>query len=276
MSERETLKGIFESHAHYDDRRFNEDREQIICSLFESGLDIIINVGADLPSSRASLDLASRYERIYATVGVHPHEAETMHNEDGSPKPEAYAQLHDMLKAPKVVALGECGLDFFYDHSPRDIQRVCFREQLDIAKHLNLPVIIHSRDAAQETFDIIKEAGIGNGVIHCYSGSAEHAEAYIGLGFYIGIGGVVTFDKSKRLPEVVKHIPLSHLVIETDAPYLSPTPNRGKRNDSANLVYIAQAIADIKGITRDEVIEITNANGRRLFYKTTVFDTMSM
>lgn len=194
----------FESHAHYDDGRFKNDREEILNLLPSCGIDYVINVGCDMKSSRESIKMAEKYDYIYAAVGVHPHDAENMKESD-------LDELRQMSNHKKVVAIGEIGLDFYYDNSPRDVQRYWFKRQLEIVKELNKPVIIHSRDASQETFDIIKESGVKKGVIHCYSGSAQMAMDYVKMGFYIGVGGVVTFSNAKKLVEVVEAIQLEQI-----------------------------------------------------------------
>ncbi len=245
----------FESHAHYDDKRFNPDRDTLLSSLEK--VDVIINVGADMKSTRASLELAKRYSKVFATVGVHPHEADSL-SED------KFSQLEALAKEDKVVAIGEIGLDFYYDNSSRESQRFWFKRQLELAKKLNFPVVIHSREAAQETFDIIKDSGVACGVIHCFSETPELAKEYVKLGFYLGIGGVVTFGK--KLARVVEEISLEHLLIETDCPYLAPAPKRGERNDSSLLFYIADKIAQLKKIDHDTVAAATHDNGMKLFF----------
>lgn len=250
----------FESHAHYDDGRFKNDREEILNLLPSCGIDYVINVGCDMKSSRESIKMAEKYDYIYAAVGVHPHDAENMKESD-------LDEIRQMSNHKKVVAIGEIGLDFYYDNSPRDVQRYWFKRQLEIVKELNKPVIIHSRDASQETFDIIKESGVKKGVIHCYSGSAQMAMDYVKMGFYIGVGGVVTFSNSKKLVEVVETIQLEQILIETDSPYLSPIPNRGKRNDSRNLQFVVEKIAKIKDISPEKVANITKLNAKQLFFK---------
>ena len=247
---------FFESHAHYDDQSFNEDRDEILASLQKNGVDYVINAGSDIQSSKASIKLADEYSFIYAAVGVHPHEVSTLNNLE---------ELEGLCGGHKVVALGEIGLDFYYDNSPRDIQRYWFNRQLDLAGRLKLPVIIHSREAAAETFDIIKGSNIRQGVIHCYSGSIKMALDYIEMGFFIGIGGVITFEKAKRVKEVAREIPLDHILIETDAPYLAPVPHRGKRNNSNYLKFIAAKIAEIKGLSLNYVAETTYTNAYQLF-----------
>ncbi len=250
----------FESHAHYDDGRFKNDREEILNLLPSCAIDYVINVGCDMKSSRESIKMAEKYDYIYAAVGVHPHDAENMKESD-------LDEIRQMSNHKKVVAIGEIGLDFYYDNSPRDIQRYWFKRQLEIVKELNKPVIIHSRDASQETFDIIKESGVKKGVIHCYSGSAQMAMDYVKMGFYIGVGGVVTFSNAKKLVEVVETIQLEQILIETDSPYLSPIPNRGKRNDSRNLQFVVEKIAKIKDISPEKVANITKLNAKQLFFK---------
>lgn len=252
----------FESHAHYDDARFDCDREILLGEVLpKAGVSYVINSGSNMAASKIGIELAEKYDYIYAAVGVHPHEAESMTDKDLS-------TLEEYAKHPKVIAIGEIGLDYYYDHSPREIQVKRFLDQLEVANRTGLPVIIHSRDAAQETFGILKEAGIGKacgGVIHCYSGSAEMAAEYVKMGFYIGIGGVVTFKNARNICEVVEKIPLDKLLLETDCPYLSPEPNRGGRNDSQNLSYICRKIAKIKQVSIEETAKITLENGLRLF-----------
>ncbi|MBC7959297.1 MAG: TatD family hydrolase [Vallitaleaceae bacterium] len=251
---------IFESHAHYDDSKFLEDQQEVLQSLRAVGVGKVINVAADMKSSYASVELAKKYDFIYAAVGVHPHDVKNMMEED-------LEKLIALAAYEKVVAIGEIGLDYYYDNSPREVQRLWFREQIILAKELELPIIVHSRDAAQETFDLIMELGADSvgGVIHCYSGSKEMAKLYTDKGFYLGIGGVITYDNAKSLKEVVREIPMERLLIETDCPYLSPVPNRGKRNDSRNLTYVVDAIAKIKQISAEEVVSITYNNASQLF-----------
>ena len=248
----------FESHAHYDDRRFSKDRHETITALPKAGVDTVINAGSCIPSSFASIDLAKKYDFFYAAVGVHPHHAAEI-------KPGDMDKLRTLCAHTKTVALGEIGLDYYYDHSPRDVQRKWFETQLALSKEVGLPVIIHSREATQETFDIIENSGVRKGVIHCYSGAKEMAQRYVNLGFYIGIGGVVTFPKAKNLVETVQAVPLSRLLIETDCPYLAPVPFRGERNGSQYLKVICDKIAEIKGVAPDEAAAVTAENGKVLF-----------
>lgn len=248
---------MFESHAHYDDQRFDKDRDQILNEL-KNDLDYLVNVGADIKSSKDSVLLSKMYDYIYASVGVHPHNVKNLDD-------EKIIKLQELIKNnDKVIAVGEIGLDFYYDNSPREEQKKWFKIQLKIAEKYDLPVIIHSRDADQITFDILKKHNV-KGVIHCFSGSKELAKEYVKRGFLIGVGGIVTYKNARKLVEVVKEISIDNILIETDAPYLSPEPKRGSRNDSSNLKYIVQKIAEIKNINKDEVVKKTKNNAKKLF-----------
>ena len=249
----------FESHAHYDDRRFREDREELLTHLPSCGIDYVVNIGCDVKSSKQSIRLAEKYDYIYATVGIHPHELYDMSS-------QTIAELRRLSAHKKVVAIGEIGLDYYYDTHPRELQQFWFRQQLRLAEEVQKPVVIHSRDASQETFDIIKSSSIRQGVIHCYSGAWQMAMDYVDMGFYIGVGGVVTFSNAKKLVEVVEHVPLEKILIETDSPYLAPNPNRGKRNDSRNLEYIVNKIAKIKNLSPENVAKVTQDNAKSLFF----------
>lgn len=250
---------IFDTHAHYETEQFEEDREVILSAMPGKGVAGIVNVGASLAGCRASLELAHKYPFIYAAVGVHP-------DETGELNEETFAELREWAKDEKVVAIGEIGLDYYWDKEPRDIQKKWFIRQLELAKELALPVNIHSREAAEDTFQIIKEHGEGlTGIIHCYSGSKEMAAEYVKLGFYIGVGGVVTFKNGKKLKDVVKAVPLERIVLETDAPYMAPTPFRGKRNDSSYIIYMAEEIARLKEISVDAVLAQTEKNAREVY-----------
>ena len=251
---------LIDSHAHLDDGRFDRDREILIKSLKENGIDLVVNPGADLQSSIKAVALAEEYENIYAAVGVHPHSAKEMDH-------STIGILKSFTNREKVIAIGEIGLDYHYDNSPRDIQRERFIEQINLAKEVNLPIIVHSRSASGDTFDILKEAQDGNleGVLHCYSGSVEMAIEYIKLGFYISIAGPVTFKNSRVLKEVVREVPLDKLLIETDSPYLTPEPYRGKRNEPIYVRYVAGTIAEIKGTSFEDIAKATGENTRRLF-----------
>lgn len=251
---------LIDSHAHLDDQKFDRDRDIIIKNLKSNGIELVINIGADLQTSIASVSLAEKYENIYAAVGVHPHSASEVDD-------STIEILKSFANREKVVAIGEIGLDYYYDNSPRDLQRKWFKEQINLAKQVDLPVVIHTREAAQETFDILKEAQDGSlrGVLHCYSGSVEMAIEYIKLGFYISFAGPVTFKNARSIREVAKSVPLDRLLVETDCPYLTPEPNRGKRNEPIFVKYTAGTIADIRGITYEELAKVTNRNTRDLF-----------
>ena len=250
----------FESHAHYDDERFDEDRDTLLASFPAEGIETVVNASSDIKSSKASIALSEKYPFFYAAVGVHPHEVENITEAD-------IDELRELSKHHKVVAIGEIGLDYYYDLSPRDLQRHWFKRQLELADELKMPVIIHSRDAAQECFDIIKNSNVRNGVIHCYSGSAEMAEEYIKMGFYIGVGGSLTFKNNKKGVETVERIPIEKILIETDSPYLAPVPYRGKRNDSRLLKYVVKRISQIKNIPENDICNITKNNAQNLFIK---------
>ncbi|WFA08503.1 TatD family hydrolase [Tissierella sp. Yu-01] len=252
---------FIDSHAHLDDERFDGDRDNLINSLKDNKIDLVFNIGADIESSKASVELANKYENIYAVVGVHPHDAKDVDK-------NYLETLRELSKKEKVVAIGEIGLDYYYDNSPRDIQRKAFKEQLNLAKELDLPVVIHTRDAMQETFDILKEAaqdGKLRGIMHCYSGSVEMAMEYIKLGFYISLGGPVTFKKSKVAKEVAVAVPFDKLLIETDSPYLTPEPYRGKRNEPMFVRYTAEMIAELRGISVEELAKATSNNAKAIF-----------
>lgn len=254
---------FFDSHAHYDDNRFDDDRHELLSNMPKNKVDYIVNAAADIRSSNEGILFAEKYSFMYAAVGVHPHNVENLdQEEDGKIVLE---ELGGLVNRPQVVAIGEIGLDYYYDHSPREVQRFWFEKQMGLAKRVGLPIIVHSREAAQETFDMIRQSGLKRGVIHCFSGSAEMAKEYIKQGFYIGIGGTVTFNNARRTVEVVEQIPLESIVIETDCPYLTPIPHRGKRNDSTYLPHIAQKIADIKGISLEDVAGATTQNAKSLF-----------
>lgn len=252
---------LIDSHAHIDDERFDQDREEVIAKFAENNLELVINIGADLESSKNGVELSKKYENIYATVGVHPHDAKDADE-------NTIETLRELAKAPKVVAIGEIGLDYYYDNSPREVQKKWFREQIRLAKELKLPISVHSRDATQDVFDIIEEEsqdGKLRGVIHCFSDSVEIAREYLKLGFYISLGGPVTFKNAKTPKEVAKEVPLDKLLIETDSPYLTPTPHRGKRNEPAYVRYVAETIAILKEISYEKVKDATNKNAKTLF-----------
>lgn len=255
---------IIETHAHYDDEAFDADREELLKELPEKGIGRVINVGASMRTTRNSIALAEKYPFIYAAVGVHPDDVEEL-NEENMEELRRYCCLK------KTVAVGEIGLDYYWHKEPehQKLQQYWFRRQLSLAREEKLPFIIHSRDAAQDTFEILKQENAGEigGVVHCYSYSVELAREYVRMGLYIGIGGVVTFKNARKLKEVAADIPLDRILLETDSPYMAPTPYRGKRNCSLYLPYVAEEIARLRGITTEEVIEATEANARRVFAK---------
>lgn len=251
---------LFDSHAHIVDSKFNKDRDQVIQRAREAGVDYIMNPGADYESSLQAIALAEKYDFIYAAVGVHPHDAKSLDD-------MMLSLLKAMARKDKVKAIGEIGLDYHYDHSPRDLQKYWFEKQLLMAKELELPVIIHDRDANQDVFDILsKVQSFETGVLlHCYSGSAELAEEYVKKGAYISLAGPVTFKNARKPLEVVETVPLDRLMIETDAPYLTPEPYRGKRNESAYVSYVAKKFAEIKGCSYQEIAQATMENAKSFF-----------
>ena len=250
---------IFESHAHYDSHQFNEDREELLKSMQENGIGTILNVCADWDSVTEVVEMVQNYPFMYAAVGLHPDEV-------GDLDDERFKFLKSQCQKEKVVAVGEIGLDYYWDNESHDVQKEWFVRQLELARELSLPVIIHSRDAAEDTLKIMKEHAQGlQGVIHCFSYSKELAEEYVKMGFHIGIGGVVTFKNGKKLKEVAEVVPLERILLETDCPYLAPEPYRGKRNSSLYIPHIAQAIADIKAISYEEVVVQTERNAKMLF-----------
>ena len=251
---------IFDTHAHYNDESFENDREEIFARLSQAGIGRVVNIASDLASIDECLDLAHRYPFMYCALGIHP--------SDSAPLSEEILEgIRKKLADTRVVAVGEIGLDYYWDTPDREIQRHWFAAQLDMAREASMPVVIHSREAAQETMQFMKEhhAEENGGVVHCYSYSLELAREFVKMGFYIGIGGVVTFKNSKKLKEVAAGIPIEHIVLETDCPYLAPVPFRGKRNSSLYLPYVAEAIAGLKGMETEEVIEITEKNAERLY-----------
>lgn len=252
---------IFESHAHYDDKQFARDRNELLSSMGENNIGYIVNVGANISSSKESIALAAQYDFLYAAIGVHPSDISELDD-------NGLAWLREHAADPKVVAIGEIGLDYHWGKGfdVQQRQQIWFKRQLQLAAETDLPVIIHSRDAAADTLEIMKQYAKGiPGIIHCYSYSKEQAQEYVELGYYIGIGGVITFQNAKKLKEVVKAIPIERIVIETDCPYLAPEPNRGKRNTSLNLPYVIAEIAKIKEMTPDQVERITFENAKNVY-----------
>ena len=253
---------IFDTHAHYDDEAFDEDREQLLAAFKENGIGAVTNVAASISSCKTTLELARNHDFMYAALGVHPSESAEL-SDEGLKDIEAWCTER---QDGKVRAIGEIGLDYYWEEPEHEIQKKWFLRQLELARQMQLPVIIHSREAAADTLEMMKEYGQDlKGIIHCYSYSVEHAREYVKMGYLLGIGGVVTFKNARKLKEVVEEIPLEALVLETDCPYLAPVPNRGKRNSSLNLPLIAEEIAAIKQISCEEVITQTRENARKLF-----------
>jgi len=250
---------LFDSHAHIHDEKFDTDREQVIKRALENGVTGIINVGTCMATSARAVALAEQYESIYAAVGIHPHDAEGALETD-------YEQLAAWSKQDKVVAIGEIGLDYHYDLSPRETQRAVFVRQIDVARQMKMPFIIHDRDAHRDIMDIIRREAKGlSGVLHCFSGSLEMAKEVIKLGFYISIAGPVTFKNAAKLPEIVTSVPLERLLVETDSPYLTPHPHRGKRNEPAYVRIVAEQVANLRGIELSDLAQITSDNVKKLF-----------
>lgn len=253
---------IFDSHAHYDDGAFDADREEILSQCINQGIGHIVNVSSSLESVKTTLSLAEKYPFIYAAVGIHPDEA-------GQLNEESFAWLKEQCGNPRTVAVGEIGLDYYWDKENHETQKYWFERQIELAKELELPIIVHSREACADTLEQIRKAHTEKlkGVIHCFSYSPEVAQEYVEMGYYIGIGGVVTFKNARKLKEVVDVLPVERILLETDCPYLAPVPNRGKRNSSLNLPYVAAAVAELKGLTSEEVIRITDENARNLYFQ---------
>lgn len=278
------MKKIFDTHAHYDDEAFDEDRDELLTRLLGSDIGTIVNVGASLEGCIASVELAKKYDNIYAAIGVHPDDYERLENNE---KPKiAYPSCNnemmisennsesfmdwlkdEALTNKKVVAIGEIGLDYYYDEPGRELQKKWFARQLELAREVNKPVIIHSRDACADTIDILKSGHASDigGIIHCYSYTKETVKTFYDMNFYFGIGGVLTFKNAKKLVEAAEVIPLDRIVLETDCPYLAPVPNRGKRNDSSNIQYVIEKLADIKGVTKEQIAEETYKNACRVY-----------
>ncbi|MBQ9768033.1 MAG: TatD family hydrolase [Lachnospiraceae bacterium] len=254
---------IFDTHAHYDDEAFDEDRAAVLGSLEERGVGTVVNICASRASLGRIAELVETYPFLYGAVGIHPDHA-------GELDEAGLEEISRLAEKEKIVAIGEIGLDYYWDTAPHEVQRYWFERQLALALEKDLPVVIHSREATQETLEIMRRTyqasgGKLRGVIHCFSGSAEVAKEYTDMGFYIGVGGVVTFKNGKKLKEVVETMPLDKLVIETDCPYLAPVPHRGKRNDSTLLSLVIEEIATLRGITPEEVEQLTEANATALY-----------
>jgi len=250
---------LFDTHVHLNSNLYQNDLQEVIERAIEAGVTQMAVIGFDLPSSQRAIELAEQYEFIYAVVGIHPSDAKTATE-------ATWPQLVEMLKHPKVVALGEIGFDYYHDTSFNDIQRDVFIKQLAIAHEMDMPIVVHMRDSVQDTYEMLRDHAQGlTGVCHCYSGDAEMLPKFLDLGFYIGLDGPVTFKNAHSVHEVAKAVPLDRLVIETDGPYLTPAPYRGKRNEPAYVTYIAQAIAELKGVSYEEVCRITTENGLQLY-----------
>lgn len=258
---------IIDTHAHYDDHSFDEDRALLLPALPAEGIGKVINAGASVDGAMRGLLLAEQYPHVYCALGVHPNEIVP---EEGTPvSEEVMRRFAELSVHPKVVAIGEIGLEYHYEEPPRELQKQWFRRQIALAKETELPIIVHSRDAIQDTLNVIMEekADEAGGVIHCFSAGPETALRYVKLGFYIGVGGVVTFKNGRKMKEVVQAVPLERILLETDSPYLAPVPHRGQRNSSRYLPYVVSAIAELKGITKEEVIAATEENAYRCFPK---------
>lgn len=251
---------FIDSHAHLDDERFDDDRDELIKSLNKNSIELVLNPGADLVTSKNAVELSERYDCIYAAVGCHPHDSKDMTS-------DTMDIFKDLAKKKKVLAIGEIGLDYYYDNTDRVTQRKWFREQIKLAKEFDMPYIVHDRDAHEDVLNIMKEEHYSGarGILHCFSSSVEMAREFIRLGFMISIGGPVTFKKAKTSKIVALEIPLEHLLIETDSPYLTPEPFRGKRNEPLYVKYVAEEIARIKNISVDVVAHETNKNFKKLF-----------
>ena len=250
---------IFDTHAHYDDEQFDIDREELLGKMETEGIGMIVNAGSTIESWDRIKKLTEEYSFMYGSVGVHPDEVGTLNE-------QSFQRMGELLDCEKIVAVGEIGLDYYWDKEGHDLQRQWFIRQLELAREKNMPVIIHSREAAADTMEIMKQyAGGMKAVIHCYSYSPEMAREYVKMGYYIGVGGVVTFKNARRLKDTVKEIPLESIVLETDCPYLAPEPFRGKRNSSLNLPYIAKEFAEIKEISCEKVVQQTEINARKLY-----------
>ena len=250
---------LFDTHAHFDDPRFDLDREEVIRSLSSYGVGLVTNIGANIPTSKQAVALANRYDFIYATVGIHPSDVEGVKEED-------IEELRRLAtENPKVRAIGEIGLDYHYDDAQPELQQFWFRRQLQLAKELNMPVVIHDRDSKGKCIEILKEMEISNGVMHCFSGSAEAAKELVKMGFMISFTGVLTFKNARRAIEACAAVPLERLMVETDCPYMAPEPHRGERNFSGYVRHVAEKMAEIKEVSGEELIQITTENGKRFY-----------
>lgn len=253
---------IFDTHAHYDDEAFDCDREELLASMQDNGVGCIVNACASVDGFSRTIELMEKYPFVYGAIGVHPDDADKMNE-------QTLKEIRRLSRHEKAVAIGEIGLDYYWHKEKEEHlrQQEMFDAQLTIAREEKLPFMVHSREAAEDTLAMVREfvhGGMYGGIIHCFSYGKEIAREYLNMGLYLGIGGVVTFKNARKLKEVVEYAPLSQLVLETDCPYLSPEPNRGKRNSSLNLPYVAEAIAQIKGVNAEEVIAVTEENARKV------------
>jgi TatD DNase family protein len=253
---------LIDSHAHIQGKEYAGETAAVIERAQAAGVEQIIVVGGagDMSSNTDAVALADSFENIYATVGMHPHDAKDVGSDE-------LQKLKDLALHPKVIAVGETGLDYYYDHSPRDVQRRVFAQFIHMARETELPIVVHERDAASEGAELLRSEGEGKlrGVIHCFTGNYEAARAYLDLGFYISFTGIITFKNAEALRDVVRRVPLERILVETDSPYLTPVPHRGKRNEPAYVRLVAATLADIKGATLDEVARVTTQNARQLF-----------
>lgn len=249
---------IFDTHAHYDDKAFDEDRDELLASMPEKGVGLILDPGCDVISSKTALALSEKYPYVYAAVGIHPEEL-------GEDPHSALEEIRKLAEHKKCRAIGEIGLDYYWDVSRKEEQKEIFAAQLALACELDLPVIVHDREAHGDCLEIVSRFPAARGVFHCFSGSAETAEELLQRGWYLGFDGPVTYKNARKALEVLAITPLERLLVETDSPYMSPVPMRGKRNDSSNLVYIINKIAEVKGLAPEEIERITFENGKRLF-----------
>jgi TatD DNase family protein len=251
---------LFDTHAHLNADQFSEDLEEVIKRAKEVGVSNIVIVGFDRPTITKAMELVETYDFMYASIGWHPVDAIDMKDED-------LAWIEDLASHPKVVALGEMGLDYYWDKSPKEVQKEVFRKQIALAKKVKLPIVIHNRDATQDIVDILREENAQEvgGIMHCFSGSPETAKECVDMNFYISLGGPVTFKNAKKPKEVAEQIPMNRLLIETDCPYLAPHPNRGKRNEPSYVKLVAEEIAQLKGISYEEVARITTENAKKVF-----------
>lgn len=251
---------IFDTHAHYDDEKFDEDRDELLKSLADAGVGTVVDAASTIDSCHQIIELIDKYPFLYGTLGIHPSECKDMTEDD-------LDWIRQQLKNPKIVAIGEIGLDYYWPEPDHDIQKKWFEKQLALAKETDMPIVIHSRDAAEDTLNMIKIAQLPPKTvdIHCFSYSKEMAREYLNMGYYLGVGGVVTFKNAKKLKEVVEYAPIENILLETDCPYLAPEPNRGKRNSSLNLEYVVDKIAELKNMDREDVISITEKNAQDFY-----------